>query len=164
MDALTPARLVLRLPLQNERQPSNRQVSLLHMTLPSMHSVTTHLARPIIAFMLPTQRDGFPIPFGFGLVLDQLRYLELSNVGRLYRSELRPESESSLQRTAESCSLSYGLHVRLWLLSTPSRDDAVTFGYRERASPERGLAPLRLRLLAGARIPASAGMTISHLQ
>jgi hypothetical protein len=45
------------------------------------------------------------------------------------------------------------------LLSTPSRDDAVTFGYRERASPERGLTPLRSRLLAGARIPAFAGMT-----
>ncbi|HYA40385.1 MAG TPA: hypothetical protein VEF34_03725, partial [Syntrophobacteraceae bacterium] len=52
------------------------------------------------------------------------------------------------------------LHVRLGLLSTPPHGDAVTFDYRERTSPERGLAPLRSRLLPGARIPAFAGMTI----
>ncbi|HYA43525.1 MAG TPA: hypothetical protein VEF34_19650, partial [Syntrophobacteraceae bacterium] len=48
----------------------------------------------------------------------------------------------------------YGLHVRLGLLSTPPHGDAVTFDYRERTSPERGFAPLRSRLLPGARTPA----------
>ncbi len=52
-----------------------------------------------------------------------------------------------------------GLHVRLRLPPTPPHGDAVTFGYQERASPERGLSPLQSHLLAGARIPASAGMT-----
>jgi hypothetical protein len=46
------------------------------------------------------------------------------------------------------------------LLSTSLRGDAVTIGYPERASPERGLSPLGSRLLPGARIPAFAGMTI----
>ncbi|MCF8079875.1 MAG: hypothetical protein K9K88_11400, partial [Desulfobacterales bacterium] len=36
---------------------------------------------------------------------------------------------------------------------------AVTFGYRERASPGGGLSPPCSRLLPGARIPAFAGMT-----
>ncbi|MGA3116921.1 MAG: hypothetical protein ABSF90_21080, partial [Syntrophobacteraceae bacterium] len=66
-------------------------------------------------------------------------------------------------RTAETCSLYYGLHVRLGLLSTPPRGDAVTFGYREWAPSERGLAPLRSRLLPGALIPAEAGIQCLYL-
>ncbi|MGO9017403.1 MAG: hypothetical protein ACLQVJ_03535, partial [Syntrophobacteraceae bacterium] len=42
---------------------------------------------------------------------------------------------------------------------TPPRGDAVSFDYRERASPGRGLSPLRSCPLPGARIPAFAGMT-----
>jgi len=34
------------------------------------------------------------------------------------------------------------------LLPTPPHGDAVTFGYREQASPGRGLSPLRSRLLS----------------
>jgi hypothetical protein len=49
------------------------------------------------------------------------------------------------------------------LLSTPPRGDAVTFGYREWAPPERGLAPLRSRLLPGALIPAKAGIQKSRV-
>jgi hypothetical protein len=149
MDALTPARPVLRLTVQTERRPSNGQVSLVHLTQASLHSVTKHLTRPVIAFLLPAQRGRLPgtpstvLPGTFPS-LD----FPLNPKGRRIR-------------TAESCSsLSYGLHVHLGLLSTPSHDGAVTFSYRERASPGRGLSPLRLRLLPGARIPAFAGMTL----
>jgi hypothetical protein len=147
MDALTPARPVLRLTVQTERRPSNGQVSLVHLTQASLHSVTKHLTRPVIASLLPAQRDRLPGGRFYGIPIVITRY------------GLRLESESSSQRTAESCSLSYGLHVRLRLLSTPPRGDAVTFGYRERASPGGGLSPPCSRLLPGARIPAFAGMT-----
>jgi hypothetical protein len=145
MDALTPARPVLRLTVQNERRPYNGQVSLVHMTRASLHSVTKHLTCPAIASVLPAQRGR--LPGGAFLVIT--------------RSGLRLESESSSLRTAESCShYRYGLHVRLRLLPTPPRGDAVTVGYRERASPERGLSPPCSRLLPGAQTPASAGVTI----
>ncbi|MGO9018911.1 MAG: hypothetical protein ACLQVJ_11230, partial [Syntrophobacteraceae bacterium] len=44
---------------------------------------------------------------------------------------------------------------------TPPRGDAVSFDYRERASPGRGLSPLRSCPLPGARTPAFAGVTAS---
>ena len=139
--ALTPARRALRAVSDNEHPPCIGQVSLLHMTRPFMHSVTKHLTRPATASPLPAQRDRLP--------------------GLFSRSGLHPESAGSSLRTAESCSSSsYGLHVRLRLLPTPPHGDAVTFSYQERASPERGLSPLQSHLLAGARIPAFAGMTI----
>jgi len=140
MGVLTPARRVLRaVPSDNELPPFSGQVSLLHASRPSMHSVTKHLTHPVIASPLPAQRDRLP--------------------GLFSRSGLHPESAGSSLRTAESCSSSYGLHVRLQLLPTPPHGDAVTFGYQERASPERGLSPLQSHLLAGARIPVCAGMT-----
>jgi hypothetical protein len=61
MDALTPARLALR-HTSHEHQPFSEQVSLVHMTRPSLHSVTNHLTRPAIAFQLPAQRDRLPEP------------------------------------------------------------------------------------------------------
>jgi len=140
MGAVTPAQRVLRVLIRdNELPPSTGQVSLLHSSRPSMHSVTKHLTHPVTASPLPAQRDRLP--------------------GLLSGSGLHPESAGSSLRTAESCSSSYGLHVRLRLLPTPPHGDAVTFGYQERASPERGLPPLQSHLLAGARIPAFAGMT-----
>ena len=123
------------------------QVSLVHSARPSMHSVTKHLTCPAFASVLPAQRDRPPDPRTTGLTPLTIR------------SGLRLLSAGSSQRAAESCSSSYGLHVRLRLLSTPHHNDAVTFGYRERASPGGGLSPPRSRLLPGARIPASAGMT-----
>lgn len=43
------------------------QVSLVHMTRPSPHSVTKHLTHPAIAFcLLPTQRDGLTGALTFG--------------------------------------------------------------------------------------------------
>ncbi len=161
MDALTPARLALRLLIrQNERRPSNGQVSLVHTARSSMHSVTKHLAHPIIAFVLPAKRDGLPASCGFRVTRSRSRGFRQPAASRRYRSGLRLGSAGSSLRTAESRSqYCYGLHIRLRLLPTPPRGDAVTFGYRERASPETGLAPARSRLLPGARIPACAGMT-----
>jgi hypothetical protein len=150
MGALTPVRLALRgNPSANEHQPFTGQVSLVHMARTSMHSVTKHLTRPIIASVLPAQRDRLPGIRSDGFALSAAR------------SGLHLESAGSSLRTAESCSSSYGLHVRLGLLPTTPHGDAVTFDYRERASPGRGLAPLCSRLLPGARIPAFAGMTIA---
>jgi len=61
MDALTPDRRALRTLIRGNELPAcPDQVSLVHMARPSIHSVTKHLARPVIAFMLPTQRDRLP--------------------------------------------------------------------------------------------------------
>ena len=127
MGALTPVRPAYH-------RPCTGQVSLVHMARPSLHSVTNHLTRSAIALCMPSQRDGLP----------GVRTLSPP------RSGLRRVPRGSPLRPAESCSSSYGLQVRLRLLSTPPHGDAVTFGYRERASPGRGLSPLRSRLLPGA--------------
>ncbi len=113
-------------------------MNLSYTTSLSMHSVTNHLTRPAIAFMLPTQRDRLPGDRADGFALS------------VSRSGLRRSPEGSSLRPAESVLLSCGLHVRLRLLPTPPRDDAVTFGYRERASPGRGLAPLCVHRFPGA--------------
>ena len=63
MDALTPVQGALRTHTKgNEHPPRPEQVSLVHMTRPSLHSVTNHPTRPVIAFLLPTQRDRLPDP------------------------------------------------------------------------------------------------------
>jgi hypothetical protein len=139
MNALTPARLALRAQHSgNEHQPLTGQVSPIHSTRTSMHSVSNHLTRPVIAYVLPAQRDRLPSDRSDGFALSILG------------SGLRPSLGGSSLRPAESSSSSYGLHVRLQLLSTPPHGDAVTFDYRERASPGRGLAPLCVRQLSGA--------------
>ncbi len=59
--ALAPARGALRTLIRgNEHPPYPRQVSLVHIARPSLHSVTKHLARPAIASPLPTQRGRLP--------------------------------------------------------------------------------------------------------
>jgi len=160
MDALTPARPVLRLLIrQNERRPSIGQVSPVHTAQPSTHSVTKHLTRPIIAFLLPAQRDGLPRSLRFRVTSGHSRGFGQPGASFRSRSGLRLESAGSSPRAAESCSQDcYGLYVRLGLLSTPPRGNAVTFGYQERASPGGGLSPPRSRLLPGARIPTFAGI------
>ena len=63
MDALTPARGALRTQhKRNEHPPRPGQVSPVHMTRTSLHSVTNHPTRPVIAFPLPTQRNRLPEP------------------------------------------------------------------------------------------------------
>jgi hypothetical protein len=155
-DALTPVR-----PIQH--RPLSGQVSLVHTAQPSTHSVTKHLTRPIIAFLLPAQRDGLPRSLRFRVTRGHSRGFGQPGASFRSRSGLRLESAGSSPRAAESCSpYGYGLHIRLRLLPTPPRGDAVTFGYQERASPGGGLSPPRLRLLPGARIPAFAGMTVTR--
>jgi len=62
MDALTPGRRVLRTYTRGNELPTcPGQVSLVHMALSSLHSVTNHPTRPVIASMLPTQRDRLPV-------------------------------------------------------------------------------------------------------
>jgi hypothetical protein len=157
MPALTPARPVLRLALQNERRPYNGQASLLHMTRASLRSATNHLTRPIIAFLLPAQRDGLLMPGSPAARpwRTSLGSTQTSSRRRL-QSGLRPFPAGSSLRPAESCSSSCRPQVRLQLLPTSPHDDAVTFGYQKRAPPERGLAPLCSRLLAGALGAASS--------
>jgi len=71
--ALTPAQgALLTLMRGNELPPYPRQISLIHMTQPSLHSVTKHLTRPAIASPLPAQRDRLPglcpgLDFALGL-------------------------------------------------------------------------------------------------
>jgi hypothetical protein len=156
MEALTPARPVLRLLLQIERRPLNGQASLLHLTRASLRSATNHLTRPITAFLLPAQRDGLlmPVSPAFRPRRGSLGSMPTSGRRRL-QSGLRPFPAGSSLRPAESCSSSCRPQVRLQLLPTPPRGGAVTFSYQERASPERGLAPLCSRLLAGALGAAS---------
>jgi len=63
MDALTPDRGALRVASSgNELPPCPGQVSLVHMTRTSLHSVTNHPTHPAIAFLLPSQRDRLPEP------------------------------------------------------------------------------------------------------
>ena len=54
---------------------------------------------------------------------------------------LRPLAAGSPQQPAESSSLSCGPAVHLQLLSTPSHEDAVTFGYKVQTQLRQGLAP-----------------------
>ena len=62
--ALTPAQGALRTLIRgNEHPPYPRQVSLVHIAQPSLHSVTKHLAHPVIASPLPAQRDRLPGPY-----------------------------------------------------------------------------------------------------
>ena len=70
--ALTPAQAALRTLIRgNEHRPFPRQVSLVHMARPSLHSVTKHLARPAIACSLPVQRDRLPgVHPGLGFALN----------------------------------------------------------------------------------------------
>jgi len=133
--ALTPVRPALRGLEAIEHRPFAGQVSLVHTARPSPHSATNHLTRPAIAFTMPVQRDG---PAG------SRSHWPVSSSG------LRQSLVGSSQRPAASCSSSCGLRVCLRLLSTPPRGDAVTIGYRERASPGGGLSPPRSRLLPGA--------------
>jgi hypothetical protein len=59
--ALTPAQGALRTLIRgNEHPPYPRQVSLVHTARPSLHSVTKHLARPVITCPLPAQPDRLP--------------------------------------------------------------------------------------------------------
>jgi hypothetical protein len=61
----------------------------------------------------------------------------------------RQQAESSLRWLTE-ISRYCGLDVRLRLLSTPPRGDAVTFGYEGPDTPRRGLPPRQCNNITGA--------------
>src|ERR1700712_1081119 len=89
---------------------------------PSWHSASNHVGSPDIALTASSA-----CPMGF---------------------RLRLTTASSPPLPAESSSSSCGLPIRLRLLSTLPRDNAVTFGYRALAYPGKdfhlaGCAPLR---------------------
>ena len=143
MGALTPVRPAYR-------RPCVGQVSLVHTARPScIPSPTTKRAPPSLSSM-PSQRDGLPGALTFAS----------SAIQSASRSGLHTLPAGSSLRPAESCSSSYGLQVRLRLLSTLPHGSAVTFNYRERASPGRGLSPLRSHLLPGAL--AEPGLPPAH--
>ena len=92
------------------------QVSLCHVTKPSDHSVSNHLLSPrrisgvsYVGLTGPRRRGR---PFG------SVRHLGFA-IWQQARHDSRPNRVH----------LRYGLIVRLRLLSTPPRRDAVTFGY-----------------------------------
>jgi hypothetical protein len=78
---------------------------------------------------------------------------------------LRHERAGSSSHPAESSSLYCGPPVRIRLLSTPSRDDAVTFSYGALAYPDTDLhradvAPLRAHSSPRRRGPRCAALTV----
>src|SRR5579863_8335943 len=65
----------------------------------------------------------------------------IATTARCVTSRLRHFSAGSPQYLAETGSSSYGPTVRFRLLSTSSRDDAVTFSYGAVANSDRDLHP-----------------------
>ena len=91
----------------------------------------------------------------------------LSQSPQRVQSELRrapgfaTNEQARRKHTAESGSSSYGLLVRLRLLPTPPRGDAVTFGYTCCDYTWHGLSPCRQSVLTDALIPAKAGIQVA---
>ena len=117
-DALTPERPVLRVLIRgSERRACFRSGLLASRIKPSSRSASNHLLSP-------------PGP---GLVLTRSLPRDLSVAslsGTLASLGLRRYLAGSPRQPAESSSSSCGPAVHLQLLSTPSREDAVTFGYK----------------------------------
>jgi len=136
--ALTPAQGALRTLMRgNELPPYPRQISLIHMTQPSLPSVPKHLTRPVIASPLPTPRDRLPGPcpgLDFALNPEARRYARPNRV--------RPNPTDC--RFASGCSPPRLLATQLPLAT------------RERASPREGtfiplIAPALRRTDSGFR-------------
>jgi hypothetical protein len=89
MDALTPARPVLRSQSRRERRPCAGQVSLRHPTRPSPHSVANHLSPPSVASrlergVLPTPRASVwpsPVPSGLSATTGRITFVLLRTTG-----------------------------------------------------------------------------------
>jgi hypothetical protein len=129
MDALTPGQPVLRILIRdNELRPYTHPGLLVSCIQPSDRSVSNHL--------LP--------PPGLGLVLSQSlpRGLPTASLsGTTASFGLRHWLAGSPRQPAESSSSSYGPVIHLQLLSTPSCEDAVTFGYEVQTQLRQGLSP-----------------------
>ena len=129
MDALTPGRPVLRALLRgNERRAWLRPGLLVSCIKPSGRSASNHLLPPPGPSLVSTRS----LPRG-------LPTASLS--GTLASLGLRLYPAGSPRQPAESSSSSCGPIVHLQLLSTPSCEDAVTFGYEVQTQPRQGLAP-----------------------
>lgn len=92
--------------------------------LPSRRGLPAYLAKPSLTFR-PQPRDASRIALSVTFVV---------------RADFRASpwmSRLAIASSAESGSLSYGLSVRLRLLPTPPRDDAVAFGYGVVTTPMR---------------------------
>jgi hypothetical protein len=108
------------------------QVSLFHVwELPTIPSPTTPCCPWVAVWFSP---QGLPRVSGPKTDTPPFQWVGAS-------FGLRHSLAGSPQQQAESSSSSYGLAVHLRLLSTPSRDDAVTLGYKVQTKPWRGLAP-----------------------
>ena len=117
------------------------QVSPSHVAEPSDRSVSNHpwlpsefglLSLPGLPRDLDRSRSGTPVPVGrsvFGT---------------------SPFPSRLVTATGRIEFVSYGPVVHLRLLSTPSCDDAVTFGYKIQTEPWWGLSPHRFHTLSGA--------------
>ncbi len=129
MDALTPGRSILRILIRDiELRPCTRPGLLASCIKPSDRSASNHL--------LP--------PLGLGLVSPRSlpRGLPTASLARTTASlGLRLFLAGSPRQPAESSSSSCGPAVHLQLLSTPSHEDAVTFGYEVQTQFRQGLAP-----------------------
>jgi hypothetical protein len=79
--------------------------------------------QPPIAALIPGQVSEPGLPRGMAFAIRTPR-------GATASLGLRTVPSRLTTAKAESSSLSYGLVVHLPLLSTPSLDDAVTFGYK----------------------------------
>ena len=144
--ALTPERPALRL-REHEHRLCYRSGLPVSWNQPSHHSVSNHLSLP----------RGFRSGFSPRLTARGVCLAPVSTGS--WRLGLRLELAGSPQRPAESSLPNgYGLAVLLLLLSTSPRGDAVTIGYKVQTEPWRGLTPLRLITLTGARAPPLGGI------
>ena len=138
MNALTPERPALRILIRdNELRPYVRSGLLASCIKPSDRSASNHL--------LP--------PPGLSLVSSQSLPRSLSTTslaGTLASFGLRHLLAGSPRQPAESSSSSCGPVIHLQLLSTPSHEDAVTFGYKVQTQLRQGLAPCGFDTLTSA--------------
>ena len=129
MNALTPGWPVLRVLIRdNERRPCSHPGLLALCIQPSDRSASNH--------PLP--------PPGFGLVSSRSLPRGLSTAslaGTTASLGLRLYLAGSPRQPAESSSSSCGPVIHLQLLSTPSHEDAVTFGYEVQTQLRQGLPP-----------------------
>ena len=129
MDPLTPGRPALRILIRdNEHRPGSVQVSLFHVSnLPTVPPPTTCCRLRDLVWFCPGAYRAVCRPHPFR--------------GTRASFGLRHYLAGSPRQPAESSSSSCGPAVHLQLLSTPSREDAVTFGYKVQTQLRQGLSP-----------------------
>ena len=127
-------------------------ISLLHVTSPADHSVPNHPMPPCHRFYRPCSFSVTGLQYAAPAHAVLARTYQGSRGCAPHCSGLRAALEGSSQHLAETGSLYYGLVVRLLLLSTPPRGDAVAVDYTLSMFEWSGLPPLRRSALTGARV------------